>query len=92
MSKVYENTVGLPIVVDLGVSLAGAVSPTIELIGPNGRDSWSATVHESTKLRYVTQADDLPAGTYHLQGKPNLPDLDGALSETVTFTVYKRGH
>lgn len=66
---IYKGDVGTEVVLDTELDLTEAVSVAVKAKKPSGAEvTWTATVHETTKVRYVTDADDLnQAGTWYLQ-------------------------
>jgi len=92
MSKIYVGQVGVEITLDTGIALAGATATKIRAKRP-GRGSllWDASIVESTKVQYTTEATDLSeAGDWCLQA---YVEIDGAkgYGETVTMAVYSLG-
>lgn len=91
MGKVYKDTVGVLIQIDMGEDISDA--STISLLvskGGGSTDTWTATVSSSDNnvLEYTTVDGDLDeAGTYYVQPSLVFSNWEG-LGETITFVVY----
>jgi hypothetical protein len=93
MSKPYVGDTGTLIQLDVGQSLAGAISVAIEARKPTGAVVvWPGTVVSTTKVQYVTLFDtlDIP-GLWKLQAKVVLPSGTW-LGESAAMTVYGKWH
>jgi len=90
MSKTYVGDTGTLIQLDVGQSLAGAISVSIEAQRPDGTAvSWAGTVVDTTKVQFTTLAGTFNmGGNWKLQAKVVLPS--GAwLGELAELTVYR---
>lgn len=91
MGKVYKDTVGTVIQIDMGEDVSDASTTNILVRkGEGSTTTWTASVSstDSNVLEYTTVASDLDeVGKYYLQ--PSLAFSTWAgLGDTVTFTVY----
>lgn len=90
MSKVYVGDTGTAIVLDVGVSLAGATAQSIEARRPDGTSvSWAGTVFESTKVRFISLVGTFSQpGDWKLQARVTLPTGTWT-GEVAKLTVYR---
>lgn len=89
MSKnIYVGAVGTEIVLNTFTDLTTASTTKIRYRRPDFVEGeWPATVFETTKVRYITQADDIaPSGVWTLQAYVELPDWEG-LGSSAPMTV-----
>ena len=89
MGKVYKNDIGTIITIDSGEDLSSATVKKIYFKKPDGTlGNWSASVVDTTKLRYTTEAGDLNmAGTWQFQIYVELPSWQGR-GETESYQIY----
>lgn len=87
--KPYVGDVGTEIKLDTFVILSTATAQSIEAQRPDGTlVSWAATVVETTKVRYVTDANSFnKPGDWKLQARVVLPGGTWR-GETVQVKVY----
>lgn len=85
---VFKGDIGTEIVLDTQLDLSEAEEVAIKARKPNGAEvSWDAEVYEDTKVRYVTDEDDLnAAGTWVLQAWVKTSEWT-ARGESVTLDV-----
>ena len=88
MSRIYETDMGIEIIADTRADLTGAAAVSIHYRPPTGAaGQWAGTVHETTKVRYVTAAP-LMAGRWYFQaGVTNLGGWTGR-GRTFSRTIY----
>jgi hypothetical protein len=95
MGKIYVGDKGTEIILDTGIDLTTATLVKILAIKPSQTTAlWTATVYDTTKIKYTTsQADEgdwTETGTWKLQAYVELPVWKGH-GETVQVTVYALG-
>jgi len=88
-NKIYVDTVGLIIEIDMGEDLTGATGLAFEVKKPDDSlDSWTPSIYDSNYLRYTTQNGDLDKpGIYKIQPKFTLSGWTGPCN-TVVILVY----
>lgn len=88
-NKHYVGEIGTEILLDTGVTITGATETKIKCEKPDGTlVDWTATIKETTKLTYLTVANDFnQSGLYKVQASLTLSGWTG-LGETATFKVY----
>ena len=91
MSKIYKDTTGVLIQIDMQEDISEATTKNILVRkGEGTTTTWSGSVSstDNNVLEYTTVEDDLDeVGTYYLQPSLVFDDWEGE-GETVTFTVY----
>ena len=87
MSRIYQDTVGLPIEIDMGESLAEATDYVFLVRKPRTTQivEWAPTIN-GEKFVYTTQAGDLDlAGLYVFQPSFTLGEWTGRGSPVALF-------
>lgn len=90
--KVYTNTTGLSIPIDMGENITGATNIVLNVTKPDGTTTtWDgATVYNENYIKYTTTSGDLNiAGLYKIQPTFTLSGWSGP-AKTVSFRVYSR--
>jgi hypothetical protein len=87
-NKIFINTVGLTIEINMVNTIVGATSLALNIKKPNGTIViWVPEIYDSTKLRYLTVAGDLDqAGNYNIQPSFVLGGWSGK-GEVVSLSV-----
>ena len=97
MTKLYQDTVGAQIVINLGESLSGGTVFQMNVRKPSGtEDTWTASATESTKITYTTVDGDLDecvgdSCLYEITPYVELASWEGD-GETVFLKIWKRYH
>lgn len=92
MGKIYKNDIGTEIILDTGQSLLEASEVKIRAVKPSKRIvTWSGTVTETSKVRYVTtEGDWSESGKWKLQAYVELPTWKGH-GESFSVTINDLG-
>lgn len=86
-NKIYLGDTGTEIILDTGEDLTSATVMKILYKNKTTSGEWIATVVETTKLRYVTQTDDLDvSGVWKVQAYVEMPSWSGK-GNTASFNV-----
>jgi len=90
--RIYVNTIGLSIIIDMGRDMSGSASRVLEVMLPGGTvTQWTSIgVHpdNSNWIVYTTVSGSLPQeGLYRLQPSFTLGGWSG-LGQTISFRVY----
>ena len=88
-NKIYAGDVGTEILLDTGENISTASSLKIIFKNRQGTGEWVGAVVETTKIRYITVADDLKEGDWQLQASVVMPGRSG-LGETVDMKVHAK--
>lgn len=77
MTKIYQGTVGVVVILDTSIDLTSASERKILVRKPSGAEvEWAATLSGSTALQHAIAADDIAdAGEYFLQAKVTIGSL-----------------
>ena len=89
-SKVYRDTVGLEILLHVGMDISECNEARIYYYTPSGKyGSWASERSGDTMVRYMTEENDLnEVGVWGIQAKIIFNDRI-LYSDVVTFTVYE---
>ena len=78
---VYAGDIGTEFRLDTELDLTTATLVAIKVKKPDGStDTWTGTVYDTTKVKYVTVAEDIPddlPGTYQLQAYVEIGGFEG---------------
>jgi hypothetical protein len=90
--KVYVDTVGLEVIIDMGDSVVGATNIVLNVMKPGGTETtWgAANVYLTRFIRYLTVANDInEVGLYKIQPEFELDGWSGP-TKTVSFRAWNR--
>ena len=89
-SNYYANTVGLNIIIDMGVDVTQATGVYLSVQKPSGQAvTWTPTVINENYLSYTTSAGDIShPGTYLVQPFLTLSGFSGGC-DPVKFTITR---
>lgn len=92
MGKVYQNAIGVDILVAVGKSVAAATLMQIHVKKPDGTEVvWTATAYNDTTLVYKTIAGDLNlSGVYTAHAYVEWGATSKHLGNAATFQIYKK--
>jgi len=91
MAKIYNESVGLQIIVDCGENIIGATGTYLKVRLPDGNEvEWPATIDNPDSLTYMTVNGDLSQyGEYFVQAFLTLGGWTGR-GETDNFIVHNK--
>ena len=91
MAKIYVETVGVVILIDMGTDISLASTHEMIVLKDGEETTWDSEVYQDNYLKYTTQDGDLDvAGTYIIH--PNLEFTNGwsGVTKPVSFKVHPK--